>query len=82
MLRLPTPFLGPLGPSAGTLKVTRNAPGKLPDTPADTPGGGGRRLPPPRVLDSVSWNLPGRVLSHFEGPAENTPNIQGTPQIY
>ena len=66
---------------AGTLKVARNAAGKLPDTPADTPGG--RRPPPPGVSAGVAWNLPGRVSSHFEAPGESTPpKIQGTPQYY
>ena len=51
----------PPGTPAGTLKVSRNAYGKLPDTPASTPGGFGRRRRV--VLDSVSWMLPVDVSS-------------------
>ena len=38
----------------------------LADTPASTHPGG--RARPGWALDSVSWNLPERVSSHFEGP--------------
>ena len=48
------------------LKPARNSLGKLPDAPAGTSPGGGRRPPPGEVLDSVSWILPERVLSQFE----------------
>ena len=60
----------PLDTSNGTrkacLKPARNSLGKLPDTPAGTSPGGGRRPPPGEVLDSASWILPERVSSRFE----------------
>ena len=65
--------------SAGTLKVTQNAPGKLPDTLASK-----RRRPKAAagwVLDSVSWNLPGRVLGHFEGPRGGAQRVGGTVSV-
>ena len=45
-------------------------------------GAGQRVLEPSegrrRVLDSVSWNLPGRVSGHFEGPGGGSQGVGGT----
>ena len=62
--------------------MSRHALGKLPDTPAGAPAAAaaeGRRRR--GVPDSVSWSLPERVSSHFEGPGGGSQGVGGTVRI-